>query len=54
VLAEILGSKYMIPQDVPIHHIYEYFDFRNKIWEDNSVFEVFFMHLNSAILHRLD
>ncbi|XP_060577210.1 uncharacterized protein LOC132734483 [Ruditapes philippinarum] len=40
VLAEILGSKYMIPQDVPIHHIYEYFDFRNKIWEDNSVFEV--------------
>lgn len=22
------------------HHIYDYFDFRNKIWGDDSVFEV--------------
>ncbi|KAL4237127.1 hypothetical protein ACF0H5_005508 [Mactra antiquata] len=36
ILAEVTGVQY---PNHPFHHTYEYFDYRNKIWNDDSVFD---------------
>lgn len=39
VLAEVSGLSHN-SQPTRFHHRYEYFDFRDKIWRDETVFEV--------------
>ena len=43
VRAEVQGFNSLGQLNVKpysFHHIYEYFDFRTELWEDESVFEV--------------